>query len=152
MFLICLNINYIYWALKYHLLHILTLTYLASVSCMSALSSVLDLPLMVLIKKYTKHFHVQFTRKCASCGIFVSKVNMQWHNMMLFQKKFGYFCDSHDFVNFASLTLIVQGNQGGSMLQAPRLREVQQNEGFESCSAHFHFTRISYRNTSRWWI
>lgn len=54
---------------------------------------------------------------------------------MLFHKKFGNFCDSHDFVNFVSLTLIIQGNQGGSMLQAPRLREVQQTEGFESCSA-----------------
>ena len=38
---------------------------------------------------------------------------------MLFPKKFGNFCDSHDFVNFASLALIIQGNQGGLMLQAP---------------------------------
>ena len=30
---------------------------------------------------------------------------------------------------------IIQGNQGGSMLQAPRLQEVQLNKGFESASS-----------------
>ena len=54
---------------------------------------------------------------------------------MPFQKKFGNFCNSRGFVNFKSLTLIIQGNQEGSMLQAPRLQEVQQNKGFESASS-----------------
>ena len=55
---------------------------------------------------------------------------------MLFQKSLLVYLIFHAFGNFVSLTLIIQGNQGGLMQEeGSTLQEVQQNDGLIIASA-----------------
>ena len=65
------------------------------------------------------------------------RLNNDITQLIPFQKKLvNLLSNSHAFVNFVSLTLIIHGNQGGLMQQeASRLQEVQQNEGLVASAA-----------------
>ena len=90
------------------------------------------------MNKYTKCFHIiSLIGDAPPVGyLTVSQRSNNNNNLMPFPKKFVNLCNSHAFVNFVSLALITQDNQGGLIQQETSTsQEVQQNAGLIIASA-----------------